>query len=125
MRRRTAVINRRTTACPGPEPFNFNATNTTAIDGINYDLLDTPSANVLISDYAIGPLSGQTSASTLPSGSYMLRCPLDAVNAITCKEAMQRVLQWLGGIGSPVVWTDHSQTPPQLHIATKDKLSAV
>jgi hypothetical protein len=108
---------------PGTVQFQCDQL-TTAIDGVNYDLLDTPSANVLISDYAIGPLSGRTSASTLPAGSYMLRCPLDAVNAITCKEAMQRVLQWLGGIGSPVVWTDHSQTPPQLRVATRDQLSA-
>jgi hypothetical protein len=96
---------------------------TTAIDGINWDLLQNPSANVLISDYAGTALSGKTSASALPAGSYMLRCPLDAVNAITCAEAMRRQLQWLGGIGSPVVWTDHSQTPPQLHIATRDQLS--
>jgi hypothetical protein len=96
---------------------------TTAIDGVNWDLLQTPSANVLISDYAGAALSGKTSASALPAGSYMLRCPLDAVNAITCAEAMRRQLQWLGGIGSPVVWTDHSQTPPQLHIATRDRLA--
>jgi hypothetical protein len=93
-------------------------------DGNNYDLLSTPSANVLIADYAGQPVSGKTSASALPSGSYLLRPPLDAVNAITCAEAMRRVLQWLGGIGSPVVWTDHSQTPPQLRIATRDQLAA-
>jgi hypothetical protein len=107
---------------PGTKQFQCDQL-TTNVDGVNYDLLQTPSANVLISDYCIGPLSGKTSASTLPAGSYMLRCPLDAVNAITCKEAMQRVLQWLGGIGSPVIWTDHSQTPPQLRIATRDQLS--
>lgn len=98
---------------------------TTEIDGINWDLLQTPSANVLISDFAGTALSGKTSASTLAAGSYMLRCPLDAVNAITCAEAMRRQLQWLGGIGSPVVWTDHSQTPPQLHIATRAELNTV
>jgi hypothetical protein len=108
---------------PGTVQFQCDQL-TTAIDGVNWDLLQTPSANVLILDYAGAALSGKTSASALPSGSYMLRCPLDAVNAITCAEAMRRQLQWLGGIGSPVVWTDHSQTPPQLHIATRDQLTA-
>jgi hypothetical protein len=108
---------------PGTVQFQCDAL-TAAIDGINWDLLQTPSANVLIPDYAGAGLSGKTSASALPAGSYMLRCPLDAVNAITCAEAMRRQLQWLGGIGSPVVWTDHSQTPPQLHIATRDQLTA-
>jgi hypothetical protein len=107
---------------PGTAQFQCDQL-TTAIDGINWDLLQTPSANVLIPDYAGAALSGNTSASALPAGSYMLRCPLDAVNAITCAEAMRRQLQWLGGIGSPVVWTDHSQTPPQLHIATRDQLA--
>jgi hypothetical protein len=107
---------------PGTVQFQCDPL-TTALDGINWDLLETPSANVLIPDYAGAALSGKTSASALPAGSYMLRCPLDAVNAITCAEAMRRQLQWLGGIGSPVVWTDHSQTPPQLHIATRDQLS--
>jgi hypothetical protein len=109
---------------PGTVQFQCDQL-TTNVDGLNYDLLDTPSANVLLSDYASGNLANKTSASTLPSGSYMLRCPLDAVNAITCAEAMRRQLQWIGGIGSPVVWTDHSQTPPQLHIATRDKLNTV
>jgi hypothetical protein len=107
---------------PGTYQFQCDAL-TTAVDGINWDLLQTPSANVLIPDYAGTALSGKTSASALPAGSYMLRCPLDAVNAITCAEAMRRQLQWLGGIGSPVVWTDHSQTPPQLHVATRDQLT--
>jgi hypothetical protein len=109
---------------PGTVQFQCDQL-TTEVDGINYDLLQTPSANVLISDYGGTPLAGQTSASALPAGSYILRCPLDAVNAITCLEAMRRQLQWIGGIGSPVVWTDHSQTPPQLHIATRDLLNAV
>jgi hypothetical protein len=109
---------------PGTVQFQCDQLTTT-VDGINWDLLPTPSTNVLISDFAGTPLSGQTSASALAAGSYMLRCPLDAVNAITCAEAMRRQLQWIGGIGSPVVWTDHSQSPPQLRIATRDKLSAV
>lgn len=92
---------------------------TQTVDGVNYDLLQTPSTNCLIADYAGTPLSGKTSASALPSGSYQLRAPLDAVNAISCKEALERTLQWLGGIGSPVLWMDDSQTPPQLHIATR------
>ncbi len=107
---------------PGTKQFQCDQL-TTAIDGVNWDLLQTPSANVLIKDFAGNALSGKTSASSLPAGSYILRCPLDAVNAITCKEAMQRQLQWLGGIGTPVVWTDHSQTPPQLHVATRDQLT--
>jgi hypothetical protein len=96
---------------------------TQAVDGVNYDLLNIPSANTLISDYASGNLANKTSASALPAGSYMLRAPLDACNAITCAEALRRQLQWIGGIGSPVIWTDHSQTPPQLHAATRDRLS--
>jgi hypothetical protein len=108
-----------------PSTVQFQCDPLTAeIDGVNWDLLQNPSANVLITDFAGTALSGKTSASALSAGSYMLRCPLDAANAITCKEAMQRQLQWLGGIGSPVVWTDHSQTPPQLHIATRDQLAA-
>jgi hypothetical protein len=106
---------------PGTVQFQCDQL-TTEIDGINWDLLQTPSTHVLISDYAGTPLSGKTSNSTLPAGSYILRPPLDAANAITCAEAMRRELQWIGGIGSPVVWTDHSQTPPQLHIATRDLL---
>lgn len=106
---------------PGTSQFSCDQL-TTAIDGVNWDLLATPSANVLISDYAGTALSGKTSASGLPAGSYMLRCPLDAANAITCAEAMRRQLQWLGGIGSPVVWVDHSQTPPQLRIIPRGAL---
>jgi hypothetical protein len=109
---------------PGGAQFQCDAL-TNEIDGVNWDLLQTPSANVLINDYAAGALGGETSASTLPAGSCMLRAPLDTVNAITCAEAMRRQLQWLGGMGSPVVWTDHSQTPPQLHVATRDRLTAV
>jgi len=108
---------------PGTVQFQCDQL-TAAIDGVNYDLLQTPSANVLISDYAGTPLSGKTSASALPAGSYLLRPPLDAVNAITCAEAMRRMLQWLGGIGSPVVWTDHAQTPPQIHIVPRSQLPA-
>lgn len=108
---------------PGTAQFQCDQL-TTEIDGVNWDLLQNPSANVLITDFAGTALTGKTSASALPAGSYLLRCPLDAVNAITCAEAMRRQLQWLGGIGSPVVWTDHSQTPPQLHIATRDQLTA-
>jgi hypothetical protein len=107
---------------------------TTAVDGINWDLLATPSANVLIKDYYGTPLTGKTSAVTAGllsapgvaptySGTYLLRPPLDAVNAVTCAEAMRRMLQWMGGIGSPQVWTDHSQTPPQLRIATPDLMT--
>lgn len=95
---------------------------TTTVDGINYDLLQTPSTNVLIQDYAASAVSGHTSASTLPAGSFILRAPLDAANAITCKDALSRCLKWFGGIGSPVIWTDHSTTPPTLRVATKDLL---
>lgn len=107
---------------------------TAEVDGVNWDLLATPSANVLVKDYYGVPLSGQTSAvqsqllavpGVAPArpGTYILRPPLDAVNAVTCAEAMARVLQWLGGVGSPQVWTDHSQTPPQLHIATPELIA--
>ena len=108
---------------PGTNQFSCDHL-TTSIDGVNWDLLSTPSTNVLITDFAGAASSGKTSASTLPAGTYMLRCPLDAANAITCAEAMRRQLQWLGGIGSPVVWMDHSQTPPQLKIVPRSALSA-
>ena len=126
MPRPTAPTSKPATASPGPAPSNSSAINSPKpCNGINYDLLQTPSANVLISDYGnTTALGGKTSASALPAGSCMLRCPLDAANAITCAEAMRRQLQWLGGIGSPVIWTDHSQTPPQLRIATRDQLTA-
>ncbi|HWD18583.1 MAG TPA: hypothetical protein VHB20_04845 [Verrucomicrobiae bacterium] len=75
-----------------------------------------------IPDYAPGGVgnglaSGQT---TVP-----LRAPLDAVNDITCAEAMRKMLRWIGGVGSPVMWFDYTLDPPALKVSTRDQLPAV
>lgn len=111
---------------PGTAQFSCDQL-TQEVDSINFDLLESPSANVLISDFYLGAASGQTSASVYPASVfptaavYQLRAPLDAMNGATCADCLKRELGWLGGIGTPIVWTDHSQTPPQLHIATSNQ----
>jgi hypothetical protein len=98
--------------------------NTSIIDGANWDLYTSPTAHCLIPDFVPGfSATGKTSASA--DSVTMLRAPLDAVNDITCAEAMRRMLRWVGSIGSPVVWFDYTQTPPMLNISTRDQLPAV
>ncbi|HEX3717850.1 MAG TPA: hypothetical protein VH595_07765 [Verrucomicrobiae bacterium] len=98
--------------------------NTATIDGTNWDLYETPTDHCLIPDFIAGfGVSGQTSASA--NINTVLRAPLDAVNDITCAEAMRRMLRWIGAIGSPVVWFDYTQSPPMLNISTRDQLPAV
>jgi len=116
------VINQ-TTATYGTPQLQFDPLTST-IDGANYDLLVSPSAHCLIPDFIAGfAVAGTTSASA--NLSTVLRAPLDAVNDITCAEAMRYMLRWIGAIGSPVVWFDYTQTPPMLNVGTRDQLPAV
>ncbi len=102
---------------------------TSAIDGTNWDLYVTPGTNLLIPDYIPGyAATGKTSAQTGTTAADMrtvLRAPLDAVNDITCAEALRRQLKWIGPMGDGLVWFDYSTTPPTLHVATRDQLPAV
>jgi hypothetical protein len=103
---------------------------TAAIDGVNYDLYETPGTNLIIPDYiAAGyAVSGKTSAGSGANAANMqtvLRAPLDSVNDITCAEAMRKMLRWIGPMGSPVVWFDYTTTPPTLHISTRDQLPSI
>jgi hypothetical protein len=113
------VINQ-TAATYGTPQLQFDPL-TAAIDGTNYDLLVSPSAHCLIPDFIAGfAASGQTSASA--NLNTVLRAPLDAVNDITCAEAMRYMLRWIGAIGSPVVWFDYTTSPPTLNVGTRDQL---
>jgi hypothetical protein len=115
------VINQ-TTATYGSPQLQFDPL-TSVIDGTNYDLLVTPSAHCLIPDFIAGfSVGGKTSASA--NLSTVLRAPLDAVNDITCAEAMRYMLRWIGAIGSPVVWFDYTTSPPTLNVGTRDQLPA-
>jgi hypothetical protein len=113
---------------------------TAEIDGVNYDLYETPGTNLIIPDYVPGyATSGQTSASAtstltgsggLPLINVVLRAPLDSVNDITCAEAMRKMLRWVGPMGSPVIWFDYTtllagQPCPTLHICTRDQLPSI
>ena len=112
-----------TTAAYGSAQLQFDPLTAT-IDGTNYDLLASPSANCLIPDFIAGfAVSGKTSASA--NLITVLRAPLDAVNDITCAEAMRKMLRWIGAIGSPVVWFDYTQSPPMLKVSTRDQLPAI
>jgi hypothetical protein len=112
-----------TTAAYGTAQLQFDPL-TADIDGTNYDLLVSPSANCLIPDFIAGfEASGKTSASA--NLITVLRAPLDAVNDITCAEAMRKMLRWIGAMGSPVVWFDYTQSPPMLKVSTRDQLSSV
>jgi hypothetical protein len=112
-----------TTAAYGSAQLQFDPL-TADIDGTNYDLLVSPSANCLIPDFIAGfAVSGQTSASA--NLITVLRAPLDAVNDITCAEAMRKMLRWIGAVGSPVVWFDYAYSPPMLKVSTRDQLPGV
>ena len=112
-----------TTAAYGSAQLQFDPL-TADIDGTNYDLLVSPSDNCLIPDFIAGfSVSGETSASA--NLITVLRAPLDAVNDITCAEAMRKMLRWIGALGSPVVWFDYSLSPPMLKVSTRDQLPSV
>jgi hypothetical protein len=127
------VIAQTTTDYGSPQLQSDNLTS--EIDGVNYDLYETPGTNLIIPDYIPGyAVSGQTSASALttnvggtgqPLINVALRAPLDSVNDITCAEAMRKMLRWIGPMGSPVVWFDYTTTPPTLHISTRDQLPSI
>jgi hypothetical protein len=98
---------------------------TAEIDGVNYDLYETPGTNLIIPDYiAAGYQVGGKTAQTANINT-VLRAPLDSVNDITCAEAMRKMLRWIGPMGSPVVWFDYTTTPPTLHISTRDQLPSI
>jgi hypothetical protein len=122
------VINQTTADYGSPQLQSDNLT--AEIDGVNYDLYETPGTNLIIPDYiAAGyAVSGKTSAGSGANAANMqtvLRAPLDSVNDITCAEAMRKMLRWIGPMGSPVVWFDYTTTPPTLHISTRDQLPAI
>ena len=50
--------------------------------------------------------------------------PYDAINNITCGEALKRCLRWIGG-GANSVWIDYDTTPPTLHCKSRADLTAV
>jgi len=58
----------------------------------------------------------------LGAGLSTLLFPMDAVNNITCGEAIRKTLRW---IGSASVWIDYTTTPPTLNCKTRDQLTAV
>jgi hypothetical protein len=125
------VINE-TTATYGSPQLQFDPL-TAVIDGTNYDLLVTPSAHCLVPDFIAGfSVSGKTSQSA--NQITMLRAPLDAVNDVTCADAMRRMLRWIGALGSPVVWFDYSTVVltagvmtagPTLNVSTRDQLPSI
>jgi hypothetical protein len=107
---------------------------TSAIDGTNWDLYESPGTNLIIPDYIPGyAVAGKTSAQSGASAANMqtvLRAPLEAANDITCAEAMRKMLKWIGPMGEPVVWFDYttvlSGNPcPTLHVSTRDQLPAI
>ncbi len=113
------AIHQTTTEYGSPQ-FQFDALALN-LDG-TFTLNASPGTHCKIPDYVPGGASnglasGQT---TVP-----LRAPLDAVQDITCAEALRRMLRWIGGIGSPVVWFDYTLDPPALKISTRDQLPAV
>ena len=122
------VINQTTADFGSPQ---FQSDNlTAAIDGVNYDLYETPGTNLIIPDYVAGTyaVSGKTSANSGSNAANMqtvLRAPLDSVNDITCAEAMRKMLRWIGPMGGPVVWFDYTTSPPTLHVSTRDQLAAI
>ena len=116
---------------------------TSAVDSTNWDLVAKSVADLkaagfacLIPDFLPGyvPGSNQTMG-TLSTVQIQqtLRAPLDAVNKITCAEAIRRQLTSLS-LGNPIVWTDYSTavvtagvmtSPPTLRIGTRDNAPAV
>jgi hypothetical protein len=121
------VINQTTADYGSPQLQSDDLTS--EIDGVNYDLYETPGTNLIIPDYIPGyAVTGKTSAGTGSNAALMttvLRAPLDSVNDITCAEAMRKMLRWVGPMGSPVVWFDYTTTPPTLHISTRDQLPSI
>ena len=51
--------------------------------------------------------------------------PFDAINNITCGEALERCLSWIGGDGAHAVWIDYDTSPPTLHCKARSNLAAV
>jgi hypothetical protein len=119
-----------TTAAYGSPQLQFDNL-THANDGTNYDLLDYAAGGVipddlvcLIPDFVAGfGASGKSSVTA--NINTVLRAPLQAVNDITCAEAMRLMLKWIGAVGSPVVWFNYNTSPPTLNVATRDVLPAV
>ena len=102
---------------------------TSALDGINYDLYETPSGNIQVPDYIPGyATNGKNSATA--NLTTVLRAPLDSVNDTTCAECLRKMLKWIGAMGDAVVWFDYTTTLagapcPTLKISTRDLLPAI
>jgi hypothetical protein len=119
-----------TTGAYGSPQLQFDSL-THANDGTNYDLLNYAAGGsipagitCLIPDFIAGfAASGKTSATA--NINTVLRAPLDAVNDITCAEAMRKMLRWIGAVGSPVVWFNYATSPPTLNVSTRDQLPSV
>lgn len=98
----------------------------------HWTLTPTPGPNCQIPDYVPGTGTGSGGNGLAPGQTTVpLRAPLEAVQDITCAEAIRRQLRWIGGVGSPVVWFDYttldlSGNPlPTLKIATRDQLPSI
>jgi hypothetical protein len=118
-----AYVIAQTTAAYGSPQLQFDGL-TNAVDGVNYDLLLAPGPNCLIPDYIAGyAASGQSSGTA--DARTLLRAPLDAVNDVTCAEALRYMFKWLGYVGSTVAWFDYTTTPPTFKVTTRDQLPSV
>jgi hypothetical protein len=100
---------------------------THANDGQNYDLLDYAAGGTIPDDIVclIPDFIAGFGASVTANVNTILRAPLQAVNDVTCAEAMRLMLRWAGAVGSPVVWFDYSTSPPTLNVSTRDQLASV
>jgi hypothetical protein len=108
-----------TTAEYGAAQFQFDPL--TMVSGL-FPLSASPGTFCKIPDYVPG---GVGNGFALGQTTQALEAPIEAVQDITCGEALRRQLSWISGTGSPIAWFDYTQTPPALNIATLDKLTAV
>jgi hypothetical protein len=112
-----------TTAQFGSPQFQFDALT---MSGGLYPLSSTPGTYCKIPDYVPGLGTGSGgNGLALGQTSRPLQAPLESVQDATCAECLRRQLRWIGGVGSPVVWFDYTQSPPALNISTRDQLPSI
>lgn len=117
----------RTTVKYGSPQFQFDALSQD-VDG-NWEL-SAARTNIAIPDYVPGTGAGSGGNGLAPGQTTVpLLAPLDAVQDISCAEALRREMRWIGGVGSPVAWFDYTTTAedgvtplPTLKISTRDLL---